>query len=770
LLFAQSASVAQITVENIPYQLETKVNGANSGLIVSYRKLADGRFGARRQDLNEIRVVPPGAGSGDDFVPLDSIPGLSYVYDEALQTISITVVADSLRRETLVAYDTEKTAPEASTTTGAVINYGLFSTFDQSSFGRYAMLDGTTLSLDGRLFGEWGTFENSGIIGSNDFESLRLQSTWSYSLQDSLVTFNAGDVVSGGLPWTRPIRMGGFQMRRNFGVRPDLITRPLPSLSGSAAVPSTVDVYVNNIRTYSRDIPSGPFTISNIPVVTGGGTARVVVRDASGRETVTEAPFYSSPDLLRKSVFDFSVEAGTARLNYGVESNDYDNELIAMASARFGYSDGLTISGHAEAGAGLFNGGAGLTAKLGSIGVASLALSASTYDGGTGAQIYGAFESRLGRVFFNARGQYAFGDYRDLASLSFNSFDNYFLPFSALTLLPPKSLAFVSAGVPLEALGGSLSFSFLHRASFENDEFNIANVGYSQRLRENVTLHASAFKDLTEDDHMGAFVGLSVSLGNRSLAAASYDYDRDGSAGTVIYSKSADNKPGSFGWQVRDTEGRRSVRQASVDYIGSKVRMRGHVAQADDLVAGSFYADGAVAVTADGMYTSRRIDDSFAIVETGAPDVEVSHENRVVGRTDENGRILVPSLRAWEVNKITINPDDMPATVQTPETRVKAVPRARSAVKVKFDLKPTTTAALVTVRDESGKFVAAGFTGRHVGSGTEFVVGYDGQIYLENLSSNNQIEIDLDGRTCRAEFQFTPEADTQTAIDGVVCK
>ncbi|NEV03151.1 hypothetical protein, partial [Bradyrhizobium uaiense] len=42
---------------------------------------------------------------------------------------------------------------------------------------------------------------------------------------------------------------GGLQAQRDFALRPDLITAPLATIGGSAAVPSTVDVYVNNIKT-----------------------------------------------------------------------------------------------------------------------------------------------------------------------------------------------------------------------------------------------------------------------------------------------------------------------------------------------------------------------------------------------------------------------------------------------------------------------------------------------------------------------------------------
>ncbi len=56
-------------------------------------------------------------------------------------------------------------------------------------------------------------------------------------------------------------------------------------------MPSTVDVFVNNVKAYSQDVPSGPFVISDLPVVTGSGEARIVVRDATGREVETVTPF-----------------------------------------------------------------------------------------------------------------------------------------------------------------------------------------------------------------------------------------------------------------------------------------------------------------------------------------------------------------------------------------------------------------------------------------------------------------------------------------------
>jgi outer membrane usher protein len=42
------------------------------------------------------------------------------------------------------------------------------------------------------------------------------------------LTYRAGDTINGGLAWTRPIRIGGLQAQRNFGLRRFVITPPLP--------------------------------------------------------------------------------------------------------------------------------------------------------------------------------------------------------------------------------------------------------------------------------------------------------------------------------------------------------------------------------------------------------------------------------------------------------------------------------------------------------------------------------------------------------------
>jgi outer membrane usher protein len=114
----------------------------------------------------------------------------------------------------------------------------------------------------------------------------------------------------------------------------------MPVINGSAAVPSTVDVFVNNIKAFSQPVEPGPYQIVNLPALAAGGNAQVVVTDASGRQVQSSMPFFAAPTLLAKSLTDFSVEAGFARRNYALLSDDYDNGRSArrpyVAASRIG--------------------------------------------------------------------------------------------------------------------------------------------------------------------------------------------------------------------------------------------------------------------------------------------------------------------------------------------------------------------------------------------------------------------------------------------------
>ncbi len=158
------------------------------------------------------------------------------------------------------------------------------------------------------------------------------------------------------------------------------------------------------------------------------------------------------------------------------------------------------------------------------------------------------------------------------------------------------------------------------------------------------------------------------------------------------------------------------------------------------------------------------------MVDAGAPGVTVLEDNRVVGKTDASGRLLVTGLRGFQDNKISIDPTTLPLDAQTSSTEVIARPRSRSGVVADFNVKTSPHDAEIVLTDEAGNPLPAGAKVDRPG-GDATVVGYDGRAYLEDLAQHNALKVRANDRTCLVAFDFTPaRGAARPTIGPLVCK
>jgi outer membrane usher protein len=767
------------------YYLEVFINGASTSLIAEFQQTPDGRFQARRGELDELGIVFPGGGDSNEPVAIAPGPGVGVRYDAPAQRLYLELDDAHLKTRVYDALSRNAKLGMPRADYGAVLNYLLFGAFNEQLSGPLSWRDidfsGANATFDARMFGPWGTFSQTGIVGTSilsQSEALRLETTWTYSDPASMRTHRLGDVISGGLFWTRPIRLGGVQVQSNFALRPDLVAQPLPAFTGSAAVPSAVDVYVNGFKTYSQQVGAGPFRIDNIPLLTGAGEARVVLQDSSGRRQETTQSFYASSQILRPGLMQYSFEMGFPRLQFGLRSDEYFEYPVALASARLGAYDWLTLEAHAEAGGGLYNGGAGVVTKVGSWGLVSLAGIASAYEGDWGALAHASFETRLLGLYLRASAQRTFQGYFDLATTTARSDTDRFLlglaagvPFSrTLSGRTPIELDTVSIGMPLKFDASNLSFSFIHLETYERDTSNLLNVAYTRPFFLGGSAYVSAFTDLNDGRNAGIFAGISIPLGGGVFASTSLTHTGTSTGLAVETTKAVGNEPGSFGWRVRDVEGQSEYRMASAAYRSAVARFEASVQQDQHHVRATVQADGAVAAMNGGVFFSNGIHDAFAVVSTVVPGIDVSFDNRHVGRTDANGRLLVTGLRSYQSNKIEIDPRSLPLTAEAPQIAQIVTPADRAGVIVEFPVKADINAAIVILQRKDGRFPAVGAEVRRVGAGDGAVMGYDGRTFLTGLEPNNTVLVADSTGECRASFQYHPAPGSQVTIGPVLCE
>lgn len=326
--------------------------------------------------------------NGDAPVYLDQISGAVVRYDARLQTLALDVPLDQLTLPTTVLSRPQTRAPAGSASPGLLLNYDVYGS-------RVDTLGNLSLSSELRLFGVGnGTFENTAVSrryqqpGDRRWrgESVRLDTRWSLDFPDKAMTLEVGDFYSGFVDWTRPVRLGGLQIGRNYGLQPYRVLTPTPSFLGQAVVPSTVELYVDGLRQYSGQVPVGPFQLAAQPGISGTGNAQVVVTDAFGRMQTLDFSFYGTQQLLAKGLSDWSVGVGNLREDFGQRSFAYDDRTVASASWRGGISDTFTGEAHAEGGGGLAQAGIGGWWLLGGAGVFNAAYAHSNHHGLQGGQ------------------------------------------------------------------------------------------------------------------------------------------------------------------------------------------------------------------------------------------------------------------------------------------------------------------------------------------------------------------------------------------------
>jgi len=733
---------------------------------------------------------------------LSAIPNLKYQYDERLQRISF-IVPESLRGTRVydLSRETQSAKMRGTSNWGSVINYDLTGSTGSSSGLRNFTYNGTTLSLDGRIFSPYGTINQTAYATSApgaDSKIYRLNTTFEHSDQDRAITYRAGDISTNGLPWTRSMRLGGIQAFNNFTLRSDQIQSVMPSLRGTALVPSTVDVYINNIRALSQDVGAGPFSLSNIPQVTGSGNAELVIRDSSGNETKTIVPFYSAPSLLRPGMTDWAFEGGLPRLSYGTGEDVYVLYPIATATLRRGISDWLTAQGHVEIGKTIVNGSAGAALAVGNNGVIGLAVSASKSDYGTGLQGYASYDTTFMGVNIGVGSQRAFSDYYDAAAVTANlnllSASNIKKSYgylgslsqavltgstttssyaSYLSTRPARGSDHITLGIPLPFdKQTSFGASFINSSDYSGAKSRIVQASLSRSFPFNISAFATFFRSFGATKNTGLFAGLNMPLGNYGNISTFGSRSNNTTSFSANASVNQGPNPGNFSWQINDSENGKingGYRGAQIAYKTNYGTIQGTAGGSTTSAAGALELRGSVATIGGQVMAGNWIDDGFAIVKAGAPGVEVSYENRPIGKTDWRGTLLVPSLRSYESNRISVNPSNLPIDSQFDEMQHVVAPADHGGLLVNFALRDGSKTALVSFVQSDGSFVPVGSNGT-LQSGETFFVGYDGLAYVNGLDRQNIAYIDTEKGKCQASFTFAPQPGTQVHIGPVKCQ
>jgi outer membrane usher protein len=731
--------------------LEVHVNGHSIGKIGEFT-LRHGRLMAQAGELRDLGFrVPDSRGSiSGGLVSLSDVPGLTWTIDEKNQALYITVGDERLLPTQLQPKGNEGVESHRviESGTGVTFNYDIA---DSVANGQSS----STGSLDLRAFSPWGVLSSGWLAyagGSSNASgsptTIRLDSAYTFADVNSLRRYSVGDFITSGLAWTRPIHMEGAQIRSDFSMRPDLVTFPLPTVTGSAAVPSTVEVLANGNLVVSSETAAGPFEAPQLPVMSGAGTISMTVTNALGQQVTLTQAFYASSTLLSPGLQTFSGQAGLVRRNWGSVSNDF-GKLTGAGIYRRGLTSKVTVEGSVEGTPGAFMAGAGTVVQVGNLGVLNFATAASNGSGNIGVE-YSAGAQRIGRVLsLGASATMATGNYRDVASMNGDGvIRKQFSGFTSLALR-----RFGSAGAAYAEVDQDAAPVAVELENMPAEHSRVLSLSYSVQLHR-ASIYFSEFVNFSgSNSSNGLQAGLTIPIGRRSSVNISASSD---GTGQLQVQKSV-SEVGDWGYDGFISAGDSMHEFGQVQYKSPVGLFTAGVDSSAGQTTLRMESQGAVSLVDKGVFPSNTIFDSFAIVDTSPmPHVHVLQENRDVGITGSSGRLLVPDMRSFDLNHISIQPTDIPADITINNDAQQVRPQDRSGVVVKFPIK-ISHGALLRLVDETGIPLPLGSTAKLRATGAVVPIGYEGEAYLENLSPHNEINVERpNGRRCSVAFNYRP--------------
>jgi len=695
--------------------------------------------------------------AGRRYYPLSAIRGCTVAIDEVRQRAVISAPARAFETTTLAASERQH-PPVSPASPGAFFNYQLSAQNIQGTRieGGYGELG---------VFAGAGVFTSSGIArddaGSQGF--IRLDTTFTRDFPDQLETLNVGDAISDPGSWGNAEHFAGIRFSRNFALRPDLLTTPLISTTGTATVPSTVDVFVNNQLVSSNQVQAGPFVIDRLPTVTGTDAVNVVVTDALGRQQVVSQSFYTGSTLLARDLTQYSVDLGRVRDDYGLASDHY-GPVLGEASYRRGITDDFTLEGHAE----YLSGNAHAAGVNAVIGVAKFAT-------------------------VNATLAYGGGDGSGAGLLSGVGIEHHGLSTNFLASTSWASRGFAQVGEPADpdmrvrqrsilqagrAMGrrSSVSIAYVwqsYRASPAQqtlgvtDSLSLGSVG-ALNLTVSRTQTAAA-PGAAAQASTSAYLIFTHSLGGRtSVTATAVAASGDGAPQNEMIAGLSESPPAGPGAGYRlsvSTAGNYDADWHQQTHYGD---VEVEAARNQGIDGKSLQLSGAV-TWLDGVFTaSRTVNGSFAVVDVaGLPDVPVYVENQPVAHTDDSGKALLYNLRPYEANHISIEPEDLPLDTVINTTSTLVAPPFRSGVVARFPVERIRSGTFKLVT-EDGNPVPVGAVVTLLGA--TFPVVLDGMVYVTGFDHGTAAEASWPGNHCSFRLAAPSEDIPQPDMGTVVCR
>jgi len=676
-----------------------------------------------------------------EFVSLGSLaPAVSFTVDERDLRLHVTADPSLLGEQVRDLYFGAPKDLVFRSNTSGFVNYAVNYTTNKQA----DVFTESALSMRGALL--------YNTVSANNLGATRGLTSLTIDQRTAMRRWTVGDSLGFSGPLGGDSWIAGVTVAKEFAINPYYVRYPMLSLSTPISVPSVMEVQVNGQIVSREQVAPGRLDIRNLPMTLGRNDAQVIIRDAFGVERELTSNYYLTTSALAKGVQDYQYSVGFRRVGVGEESWDYRTP-VALARHRVGISDTVTAGGRVEVQPGrVYSGGPSLNLRL-PFGEVEAAGSASSNRGAFGSAGLAGF-SFTGHPI-SAGGSLMVAS-RNYATLTPNPAGE-----------DPKTEASVFASANI---AGQVSVTAQHQLRRLHQGITRERTGVLStiHLARHVELTASVTRVRDERGHgREAYAGITILFG-KSTASVGRIQDGRGNRTTVDAQRSLPLGEG-YGYQMHAESGDNAmgygVARYQTKYGRYELRQEQVAGEANTTVS----AAGSIVGIGGGVYASRPVQDSFALVRVpGIEGVRAFASHQEVGKTGRKGDLLVPDLQAYYGNILGVADGDIPLQYAVPDVgKTLALPYRGGAIAEFGVQKVQRVVGVITVARGGEDRVPAYGDITVTTKGREFnsPIGGSGKFYFEDLAAGTHSAVVRDSAGHECALTITVPSSEGTIVN-----
>ncbi len=636
---------------------------------------------------------------------------------------------------------------------GAFLNYDFH--YEKSTDNRnFGALPELGIFKDNWILRNNAVYRNNKSLDSEIEDFVRLNSSFEIDFAKSATKLIIGDTTSGYSALTQSVRFGGLSFGTDYTSRPNFVYWNIPSLKGSAVLPSTVDLYIDGVNIYQKKISPGDYNLQTGANIESAGTAQMVVQDVLGNTTVRSFPVLISSKLLREGLNDYNVSLGKLRYSYDEENNDY-REFFTSAYLRRGITSRTTLGASATYSDEIKNAGLLWTQAVNRWFVLDSILLGSKTDTQEGYTAGVAVSRNFGKFNFGLSSRYATKDYRALGYEDEHVFPKF------------ENMAYMSlANIPFLQ---NLNINYVEQTQYESDDPMFASedirrmtVNVTREITPNLLTLFDYFKDFGDSGDSGAFISVSYNFGDgkRIQADAGSNKSR-----RIRYIQSSFGEYGAnyaIGADYRNNETVFNTYGGVSTNVGDA--MLSYQQGDDDYSVQADYRGALVLLGGQYAFTSF-VDNAFALVKVGnREDIDVLRSMSPVAKTNKKGYAFVHDIAPFINYDISFDADQLPIESKVPNAAHRLVALRQRGYNINFPVIDTQQ-VLVKILDEQGdQFAAGSEVAIDTPEADIYPIGSDGTVMLYGLVEG-QYKLTVrtsGGRSCQTGLTVPKKVENQS--------